>query len=214
MPIPHLWRIDSRRKRPDRCRATNLPGCCRPKPSRSRLQPRYLIADIQNAVQVRPVISAAILLAAAASAPSCDLRAATTASAVHEALGRRAIEIVRLASTTDPEADHRLATYVDKAASFDLGAGDVGRPIGSGSVGARALAATMKADQFRFLGWDYMDSPSDGCGKQSVTVDFIDTAGHEISQVEFAFDRGMLISAKGWQHSFESGSLVANPSGS
>lgn len=160
------------------------------------------------------MIAGAILLASAAAATSCDLRAATTASAVHEALGRRAIEIVRLASATDPAADHQLATYVDQAASFDLGAGDVGRPVGSGLAGARALAATMKADQFRFLGWDYMDSPSDACGKQSVSVDFIDTAGGEISQVEFTFNLGKLVSAKGWQRSFEIGSLAARPSGS
>lgn len=65
----------------------------------------------------------------------------------------------------------------------------------------------MKADQFRFLGWDYMDSPADACGKQSITVEFISSATGQVSQVEFTFDQARLISAKGWQRSFESGPL-------
>jgi hypothetical protein len=126
---------------------------------------------------------------------------------VHDALGRRAAEIVALASATGSKAEERLSAYVDRSASFDLGAGDVGRPLGSGVTGARVLAATMKADRFQFLGWDYMDGPSNPCGKQSTTVDFIDTVDRQISQVVFTFDGGRVIAAKGWQRSFETGSL-------
>lgn len=163
------------------------------------------IADIPNVGQPPTMIAALLLLAAAhISAPACDLRSVQTARATHDALGRRAAMIVARASSAD---DMRMSAFVDPSASFDLGAGDVGRPLGQGVAGVRALAAMMKADQFRFLGWDYMDSPADACGKRSITVEFIDTTDRLVSQVEFAFDRGRVVKAKGWQRSFEAGSL-------
>lgn len=76
-----------------------------------------------------------------------------------------------------------------------------------GSIGARSLAVKMKADQFRFLRWDYIDGPADACGKQSITVEFVDSIDRLVSQVDFSFDRGRVIAAKGWQRPFESGSL-------
>jgi hypothetical protein len=157
------------------------------------------------------MITAAIVLAVSAHAQGCDLKALTTARAIHEALGHRAVKIVTLASGAASKMDGHLSAYVDQSASFDLGAGDVGRPLGSGVAGAHALALVMKADRFQFLGWDYMDGPADACGKQAVTVDFIDTADGQISQVEFTFDQGRVVAAKGWQHSFKSGSLPSLP---
>ncbi len=155
------------------------------------------------------MIAATILLFVTAPSQSCGLGTASTARAVHDALGRRAAEAIALASTKNSKADERLSAYVDRSANFDLGAGDVGGPLGSGLVGIRALAEKMKADQFQFLGWDYMDRPSDPCGKQSVTVDFINSTDHTMSQVEFAFDGGRIVAAKGWQRSLESGPLVS-----
>ena len=153
--------------------------------------------------QAETMIAALLLLAAQTSAPPCDLGSVQTARATHDALSRRAAKVVEWASADD----RRMSAFVDPSARFDLGAGDVGRPLGQGVAGARALAASMKADQFRFLGWDYMDRPADACSKQSITVEFIDTADRLVSRVEFAFDRGRVIEAKGWQHSFEGGSL-------
>lgn len=161
-----------------------------------------------------PMIAAIMLLAANAPTPSCDLANFNTASAVHEALGRRAAKIIAVASETGSKADALLDGLIDQTADFDLGGGDVGRPLGKGVAGAQLLAETMNADQFRFLGWDYMDSPTDACGKQSITVDFINSTDQRISQVEFTFQQARLTSAKGWQRSFESGSLpVLSPAG-
>lgn len=72
------------------------------------------------------------------------------------------------------------------------------------------MATAMNADQFQFLGWDYMDSPSDACGKQTITVDFINSTNHEMSQVEFTFVGGRIIAAKGWQRSLETGPLASH----
>jgi len=160
------------------------------------------------------MIATIMLLAANAPTSGCDLANINTASAVHEALGRRAAKIIAVASETGPKADALLDGLIDQTAGFDLGGGDVGRPLGKGVAGARLLAETMNADQFRFLGWDYMDSPADACGKKSITVDFISSTDQRISRVEFTFQQARLTSAKGWQRSFESGSLpVPAPAG-
>lgn len=74
-------------------------------------------------------------------------------------------------------------------------------------AGARSFAKAINADEYRFLGWDYMDLPTDPCGKQSITVDFISSRNQRISQIEFTFQQARLTAAKGWQHSFESGPL-------
>lgn|GEM_PF-813358 len=182
----------------------------------SRLPPSYClssaaeqfpIADIPSAMLHCSMIALVMLVAVQSSGAECDLAAIKTARAVHERLGRRAVEIVSAASTTGSLADARLSQMVNQSASFSLGGGDVGRPLGTGSAGTRSLAVTMGADQYRFLGWDYMDGLADGCGKQSITVEFVSTADRLVSQVEFRFDQGRVIEAKGWQRSFESGSL-------
>jgi hypothetical protein len=155
------------------------------------------------------MIAAFMLLAAGVPAPGCDLSNISTARALHETLGRRAAKIVAAASARGAGKDALLDGLVDKSASFDLGVGDVGRPLGTGVAGARSLAETMNADQFRFLGWDYMDRPADACGKQSVSVDFISNTDQRVSQVEFTFELGKLVTAKGWQRSFEGGALLS-----
>jgi len=69
----------------------------------------------------------------------------------------------------------------------------------------------MNADTYRFLGWDYMDSPIDGCSKQKIEVEFIDNQDKSVSLMEFDFEDGRVVNATGWQRSFEAGS-VRNPS--
>ena len=103
--------------------------------------------------------------------------------------------------------DEGLAAVVAPSASFNLGVGDVGRPLGAGVDGIRELARTMKADTYRFLGWDYMDMPADACSKQQVEVEFIDSQGKNVSRVEFTFNDGRVVSAVGWQRSYEAGRL-------
>lgn len=153
------------------------------------------------------MITAILLLVASAPVPDCDLANIKTARSLHEAFGRRAAEIVATASAGGLKADGLLDGLIDPSASFDFGSGDVGRPLGTGAAGARLLAKTMNADQFRFLGWDYMDQPVDACGKASITVDFINSSDRSISQVEFTFQRARLTAAKGWQRSFTTGPL-------
>lgn len=146
-----------------------------------------------------------IMLAAQGAAHVCDLGSIKTASATHTALGERAVMIVANASANDPAVD----ALVDRHAVVNLGAGDVERPLGTGMEGIRAMANTMEADEFKFFGWGYMDGPAEACGKQSVTVDFINSADRRVSQVEFTFDKGRITKAQGWERSFEGGSLSA-----
>ena len=140
---------------------------------------------------------------ALASSSGCGLPKISGATELHEFLSLRAVEVVRLASNRG----NRLAALVAPSASFDLGAGDVGRPLGTGGDGARKLALTMKADTYRFLSWDYMDMPVDPCSKHKVEVEFIDTQGKNVSRVEFTFEAGRVVSANGWEKSFETGRL-------
>lgn len=85
----------------------------------------------------------------------------------HEFLSLRAVEVVRLASNRV----NRLAALIAQSAGFNLGAGDEGRALGTGVDGIRKLVLTMKADTYRFLGWDDMDMPVDPCSKHKVEVE-------------------------------------------
>jgi hypothetical protein len=154
----------------------------------------------------------AVMLLAIAPASGCDLAGISGGRAVHEALGRRAVSIIGAATAPGRKADVLLNTLVERSASFDLVIGDVGLP-GTGVAGARSFAKTINADEFRFLGWDYMDIPADACGKQSITVDFISNRDQRISRIEFTFQQARLIAAKGWQHSFESGPMPSPAQG-
>jgi hypothetical protein len=140
---------------------------------------------------------------ALAGPSECGLPEMTGASELHRFLSRRAVEVVKLAASRGD----RLAALVTPSASFDLGAGDVSRPLGTGVDGARELARSMNADTYRFLGWDYMDMPADPCSKQKVEVEFIYTQGKIVSRVEFTFEAGRAVSAEGWERSFETGRL-------
>ena len=82
-------------------------------------------------------------------------------------------------------------------------------PLGTGNEGARALAKDMNADTYRYLGWDYMDMPADACSLHIVTVEFVDSGRKIVSSVDFSFEAGRLVKAKGWWRSFEIGSLKA-----
>jgi len=148
-----------------------------------------------------------LLTSLPSAADECDLGKVKSAAKLREVLSRRAVEVVERASRAGYATDKRLAQLVNPSASFDLGGGDVGRPLGNGLAGASSLADTMHATNFRFDGWNYMDMLVDGCSTQKVSVDFIDTPGKQSSQVEFTFRAGRIVSATGWARFFESGPL-------
>ena len=123
----------------------------------------------------------------------CGLPEITSSRELHQLLSIRAVEVVRRAANRDGE----LAALIAPSASFSLGAGDVGRPLGTGVDGARELSRTMNADTYRFLGWDYMDMPADACSSQEVEVEFIDSQGKNVSRVKFTVESGRVVSATG-----------------
>ncbi|MGO4549533.1 hypothetical protein AB4059_00295 [Lysobacter sp. 2RAF19] len=149
-------------------------------------------------------IGLALAATPAFAAPSeCGLPEITGARELNRFLSLRAVEVVKRAANPDDG----LAAMVAPSAIFNLGAGDVGRPLGTGVDGARALAREMKADTYRFLGWDYMDMPAGACSKRKVEVEFIDGKGKQLSRLEFTFEAGRVVSAIGWVRSFETGRL-------
>ena len=155
---------------------------------------------------ILPGVCSSLLVMAGpvSAAPSgCGLPAITGMAELDRSLELRAVEVVKRAASQDAG----LATLVAPSASFSLGGGDVARPLGTGVDGARELARTMHADSYRFLGWDYMDTPADPCANHQVTVEFIDNHGKTVSQVEFTFEAGRVVAAAGWQRSFETGRL-------
>jgi hypothetical protein len=180
---------------------------------------RVPIADIrwvsQSALMtfIRYALAATSLLVATnsalASSTACPIANIESQRELHNFLSKRAVQIVQLASRGE---ESRLATLVNSSAPFSLGAGDVGRPLGLGVRGAKALAAAMGADTYRYLGWDHMDGPAKPCSSQKVTVEFVDSGGKIQSQVEFTFENGLLTNASGWSRSYESGALKAETS--
>lgn len=64
----------------------------------------------------------------------------------------------------------------------------------------------MKADTFRFLGWDYIPMPVESpCGIHKVDVEFVDTQGQNVFPVTFTFEAGRIVTAAGWSRSYQSG---------
>ncbi|MBI1407528.1 MAG: hypothetical protein GC145_15560 [Caulobacter sp.] len=127
-------------------------------------------------------------------------------------LGRRAVEAISLAATAGVEDDTALLDLIDPRATFSLGSGDVGRPLGTGPGAARAMAREMKADSFRFLGWNSIPAPADDpCGRQEVKVDFFDSGRNTVFPVTFVFKAGRIVEAKGWSLSFEAGPVARAP---
>jgi hypothetical protein len=141
------------------------------------------------------------------AAETCDISEIKGARELHELLSQRAAEVVKRAMAKDWTSDTVLLKFVAENAVSDLGAGDVGRPLGNGIAGIRALAEEMNADSYNFQGWDYMNMQVDACKERKVTVQFTNTDKHDRSTVDFVFVDGRLISAKGWIRSFVSGSL-------
>lgn len=121
-------------------------------------------------------------------------------------LSMRAVDAVKLAGGT---SDAPLKRLIADEAPFSLGRGDVGKPLGKGVAGVRALHRAMNADGFRFLGWDFIPTPiGDVCGHHEVTVEFSDSRRSLIFPMKFTFEAGRIVDAQGWTRSFHAGSMV------
>ncbi|MET0307722.1 MAG: hypothetical protein ABW023_03350 [Sphingomonas sp.] len=160
-------------------------------------------------------ISFAALPAAAQSSlqavSACPIAATKNIGELQALLSRRAVEIVERASAPSWKGDAQLRALLAPEAEFDLGSGDVGRPMGTGATGAHALAIHMQADAFRYLSWSGIPMETAPCGEQKVQVEFIKTGASELASVEFIFRAGLLVSAKGWSQWFVGGSLRPGP---
>lgn len=153
---------------------------------------------------------ACMVAAPASAAPpvgGCDIANVRGARELHETLSLRAVEAMRRSMNAGWDKDARLKALIAENAAFNLGVGDVGRPLGVGVSGAHAMTETMHADSYRFLGWDYMDGPVEPCRASKVTVEFVNSRQRRRSQIEFAFDNGLIVAAVGWEQSFETGPL-------
>ena len=161
------------------------------------------------------VISVMIMLSALAAGPAlsagkdtpprCDVTPVPYMGQLIDALSLRAVEAVNLAGGP---SDAPLKRLIADTAPFTLGSGDASRPLGTGVTGARALRREMKADGFRFLGWDYIPTPvGDVCSRFEVTVEFSDSRRKLVFPVTFIFEAGQIVTAKGWTRSFRSGAM-------
>lgn len=140
----------------------------------------------------------------------CDVPPVEYVGQLQSELSRRAVRAINLAAASDGKSMAALKRLIDPTASFSSGGGDVGLPLASGVAGALALAREMKADTFRFAGWDGIPTPvSDRCGEQKVEVEFTDSHGGDFFPVTFTFKSGKIIAAQGWRRSFQSGPMIA-----
>lgn len=163
-------------------------------------------ARVFIALAIAPLLVGAPAAIARAPADSCAFSEAKTIADLRSALSLRAVDIVNRAAAAKTDVDPPLQQMLAPSATFSLGAGDVGRPLGTGVPGARALARLMKADRFRFLGWDYILTPiENACAGEKVDVEFIDTRSNDVYPIAFTFEGGRLISAEGWSRSFVTG---------
>jgi len=137
----------------------------------------------------------------------CDVGAAKDIGAVQHVLSKRLVDIFRRARGEGWQQDPTLERLVAPDAAFDLGAGDVGRPMGGGTTGARNISIAMPASSFRYTSWMSIPMPADACAEQQVTVDFFDPATGDVARVEGIFRGGILLSAKAWMQAEVSGKL-------
>jgi len=138
---------------------------------------------------------------------NCTMPADRGIGAVYEELSKRAVEIVTRAAADSWKSDPKLLALVSSEAEFGLGAGDVGRPMGNGLTGARALANAMKADSYRYFTWSSIPSQINPCDEWSVKVEFIDSRSRNLADMKFTFSNGTLTSAMGWVRWYAGGEL-------
>jgi hypothetical protein len=141
----------------------------------------------------------------------CEVADARTIADLQRMLSSRAVEAVSMAAAQNGN-DSSLMRLIDPTATFSLGTGDVGRSLGTGADGVRALAREMNADSFRFLGWDYIPTPvADPCSRHQVDIEFVDSQRQNVYPVTFTFYAGQIVAAEGWSRSYETGPIPLPP---
>ena len=144
----------------------------------------------------------------AQAAPACDFAAIASAAELQTRLQDRAVEVVTLAARATADDLNRLQALVEPAANFDLGAGDLGRGLGTGVAGARALAVAMNANLYIVSGWDYMDMAVETpCAEQKAAVEFLNNRVKTRSFVTFTFVNGRVTGVQGWEGSYGTGPI-------
>lgn len=161
---------------------------------------RLAILTLSAAVCVAPNDSRA--------APTCDLAHISTAGELREALGQRAVDVMSRAGASGWATDQVLQSLVAPEATFSLGGGDVGRPLATGINGAHAMSRLIKADGYRFDGWNHMNRPADACARQTVDLEFDDRTSSLIARVTFTFVEGRVVDVRGWQAGYSSGEMA------
>lgn len=141
----------------------------------------------------------------------CEVADARTIADLRQMLGRRAIEALTLAATQQAD-ESSLTNLIAPTATFSLGIGDVGRSLGTGPDGARAMAREMNPDTFRFFGWDYIPTPvADPCSTHQVDVEFVDSRRQNLYPITFTFYAGQIVAAEGWSRSYQTGPIPRSP---
>jgi hypothetical protein len=135
----------------------------------------------------------------------------TNSSALFNVLGERVVNAASRAALPVVGDEKGLDAYVAKDADFDLGAGDVGRPLGQGSSGFRRLMRELQADRYRFDGWDYMSKQEDPCDTHEVTVEFSSRKIGHRAEVKFEFRAGVIVKGKRWLRSTTTGDFPITP---
>ena len=144
------------------------------------------------------------------AAPACDVAGLTSGAKLNDLLSKRAIEVIEQAAKPGAKADAALAKRVEPDATFMLGAGDLGRELGTGPAGARELAKAMTANLFMRDGWDYMEVPVENpCAEQKVVVEFLDSRIKRRCRITFTFVNGRVTAAEGWERSYITGPVTS-----
>jgi hypothetical protein len=135
----------------------------------------------------------------------------TNSSDLLKVLGQRVVDAASRAASASENNQKRLDEFVASNAEFDLGAGDVGRPLGRGSSGLRRLMSELQADSYRFDGWDYMSREERPCDVHEVTVEFSSRKLAHRADVKFKFSDGRIVEGKGWLRSMITGVFPVDP---
>jgi len=124
-------------------------------------------------------------------------------------LEKRVVDAASRAALSVEAGGKQLEDIVAENAEFDLGAGDVGRPLGKGASGLRRLMGEILADRYRFDGWDYMSRKENPCDVHEVTVEFSSRKLGHRAEVKFKFKGGRIVEGKGWLRSMTTGVFPA-----
>lgn len=126
-------------------------------------------------------------------------------------LEKRVVDAASRSALSVEAGGKQLEDTVAENAEFDLGAGDVGRPLGKGATGLRRLMGEIGADHYRFDGWDYMSKKENPCDVHEVTVEFSSRKLGHRAEVKFKLEGGRIVEGKGWLRSMTTGVFPATP---